>query len=104
MFRRACHIPCPGCGLTRSFNALWHGNFSASFHYHPLALPLCVLLAMCAGVWLFGNTLPVTRRVSEQLEREMVQPRVWLMLLVIWLSVWIARLIWAKMVNQGFWW
>ena len=104
VFRRAFHIPCPGCGLTRSFAALWHGDLSASFHYHPLGLPLFLLLATCASVWLFGNSTPGLWRFAEQWERQMVQPRVWLTLLAIWLSVWVARLIWAKAGNGGYWW
>ncbi len=104
VFRRAFHIPCPGCGLTRSFAALWHGNLSASFHFHPLGLPLFALMAMGAGVWLFRNATPGMRRVAEQWENEMVQPRVWMTLLAIWLGVWVARLVWAKAGNGGYWW
>ena len=29
-------LPCPGCGLTRSFVCLGHGHLSESFQWHPL--------------------------------------------------------------------
>jgi hypothetical protein len=46
-------IPCPSCGLTRSFCAAAHGDFSAAFGFHvigpilfaatAIAIPLCIL-------------------------------------------------------------
>lgn len=29
-------IPCPGCGMTRSFVALAHGDFLAAINYNPM--------------------------------------------------------------------
>ncbi len=29
---------CPGCGGTRAFMALFHGNILAAFYYHPAAM------------------------------------------------------------------
>ena len=42
-----CDRPCPGCGLTTSWTALLHGDFSASFHAHPLGF---LLYATFTGV------------------------------------------------------
>ncbi|MEP7216642.1 MAG: DUF2752 domain-containing protein [Anaerolineaceae bacterium] len=42
-FRLATGLPCPGCGLTRSWVALAHGRISASFNanlFGPLAFGL----------------------------------------------------------------
>jgi hypothetical protein len=50
VFYRLTHIPCPGCGLTRAMAALFHGDWRASFRYHPLALPI---LLQVAGGWAF---------------------------------------------------
>ncbi|MBW3622934.1 MAG: DUF2752 domain-containing protein [Armatimonadetes bacterium] len=41
--RLLLHLPCPGCGLTRSWVALWHGDLLASFRYHPLGMALFLL-------------------------------------------------------------
>lgn len=41
-------IPCPTCGMTRAYFAVFHGDFQAAFDYHPLfwLLPLCLLLCV----------------------------------------------------------
>jgi hypothetical protein len=44
-WRRCTGVDCPGCGLTRSFVSLAHGDLSAAMHYHPLGVVLFVLVA-----------------------------------------------------------
>ena len=41
--RRMCGLACPGCGLTRSFISLAHGEVETAFQYNP-AGPLLFLL------------------------------------------------------------
>src|SRR5207244_3088383 len=41
MLRRTWGIDCPGCGLTRCFISLAHGNISSAWSYNP------------AGLWFF---------------------------------------------------
>lgn len=41
-------LPCPGCGLTRAFVCLGHGQVAQSLHWHPLGF---VLYAACLAVW-----------------------------------------------------
>ena len=41
-------LPCPGCGLTRAFSCILHGEFERGYDYHPfgyLLLPLFLLAA-----------------------------------------------------------
>lgn len=38
-FRFLTGLPCPGCGLTRSLESLWHGRLLLSIRYHPLGIP-----------------------------------------------------------------
>lgn len=48
-FRRVTGLPCPGCGLTRSWVYATHGWWRESFLAHPfgpLALGLAVVLAV----------------------------------------------------------
>jgi hypothetical protein len=49
-------LPCPGCGLTRCFIALGHGNLSAAWRYNPAGLylfALCVFQLPYRGVQLW---------------------------------------------------
>jgi len=36
---RYLHAPCPGCGMTRAIDLLFHGDVAASLAMHPLAVP-----------------------------------------------------------------
>lgn len=45
MSRTAWGIPCPGCGLTRSFVALAHGEFARSWSYNRMGWVLALLTA-----------------------------------------------------------
>jgi len=45
-------IHCPGCGLTRGFHALFHGDVLTALHYNAL-LPIFALFFGFIFVWLF---------------------------------------------------
>ena len=48
-------IYCPGCGGTRSVNALLHGHVIMSLWYHPM-VPYCVVLYLAYMVsWTFAR-------------------------------------------------
>ena len=54
-------LPCPGCGLTRAFVSLGHGQWLESLHWHPLGWLIALVLA-CLWVrngvyWLRGTLL-----------------------------------------------
>jgi hypothetical protein len=42
-FRLATGHNCPGCGMGRAVVAAMRGHWLASFHFHPLGLPLLVV-------------------------------------------------------------
>lgn len=46
-------IPCPGCGMTRAFEALLHLDIAGAFYYHPLfwAVPPAVLYLAHQTAW-----------------------------------------------------
>lgn len=47
-FRAVTHLPCPFCGMTRSFVALAHGELASAFRFHA-AGPL-LFAAMAAAL------------------------------------------------------
>jgi hypothetical protein len=49
-FRLGSGIPCPGCGLTRAFSFMAHGEFEAALQFNALA-PLVALYL--AAVWTY---------------------------------------------------
>jgi len=42
-------LPCPGCGLTRAFVCLGHGQWRESLHWHPLGW---LVYGVCLLFWL----------------------------------------------------
>lgn len=42
-FRNITGIPCPGCGMTRSFLYILQGEFAKAWHMHPFAYGWIVL-------------------------------------------------------------
>ncbi len=43
-------LPCPGCGLTRSWVCMAHGQFADAFVWHPLG-PILFLSALIYTFW-----------------------------------------------------
>jgi hypothetical protein len=55
IFRNTTGLPCPGCGLTRSFVSAAHGNLALSLRFHRLGWLLILytlLQSMRHGGWL----------------------------------------------------
>ncbi len=48
--RRVIHMPCPACGITRSWIEVLKLNFDKAIEYHPLFLflPLYVYIMICS--------------------------------------------------------
>jgi hypothetical protein len=90
-FRALTGLPCPSCGLTRSFIALGHLQLGESLAYHPLG-PLCYALVVSLLVWrVLGR---VAGRVPIEVEGLWGDRRVGPLLrtgIVLWLSWAAAR-------------
>ena len=43
IFYNAFKIPCPGCGLTRSFIYIFKGDLTSSFRYNILGIPIFIM-------------------------------------------------------------
>lgn len=58
-------IPCPGCGLTRSFLSLLSGHLSKAFFYHPLFFTIPFILIII--IFLNVGFEPMYRKLYERL-------------------------------------
>ena len=87
---QAFGLPCPGCGMTRAFEAGLYGRIEQVLSYHPLS-PLMMLLLV---LLLLAAVLPerprqTMIRVTERVEHA-CSPAVWL--LIAFLALFISRL------------
>lgn len=64
-FHAVLHVPCPLCGMTRSFVALAHGDAAAALRFHPagpLLFAAMLVFAVGAGVALVRRRPPMVDR------------------------------------------
>jgi hypothetical protein len=45
-FKEKLNLPCPGCGMTRAFNSLSHGELIAAINYNPLCIVIIFSMAL----------------------------------------------------------
>ena len=69
-FRSTTGLPCPGCGLTRAFCAIGHGELSAAWAFNPFSFVLFAL-----AVFLVFQPL-LRRRAPALFEKVLTPPRV----------------------------
>ena len=75
-------IPCPGCGVTRSFIALLSLDFKASFYYHPLTL----VILPCAYILIHQRVNPIIRIPKR------VRTAIFVIIITLMLCVYFVRL------------
>jgi hypothetical protein len=82
-FRRATGLPCPACGLTRSWQAAAHLDLGDSLAYHPLggATLLGAVAVALGGSERQGGTPRFAGRRDVQLLAS-----------TLWLATWLVRL------------
>ncbi|TKV59293.1 DUF2752 domain-containing protein [Nakamurella flava] len=88
-FRLLTGLPCPGCGLTRSWVFAVHGDLDASLAAHPFGPPLLGLTLVLAGVLLARR---VAGRAGPNLDR-LVRHPLTVVVLVGWLGWAVWRLV-----------
>ena len=79
-FRRVTGLPCPACGLTRSWQAAAHLRPRESLRYHPLGTAT-LLAAAGIALWRPDDLPPLADRRAVQLSAT-----------VLWLASWLWRL------------
>jgi Protein of unknown function (DUF2752) len=67
-FRALTGLPCPGCGLTRAFCAISHGDFAAAWKYNPFGLAF-YLTAILLVFW------PAIRRLFPSFAVKLTESR-----------------------------
>jgi len=90
-FRRLTGLPCPGCGLTRSWTYLTHGWWQDSLHAHPFG-PLLALVAVLLAVAVVRAR--VRRTPPPSLDR-LVRHPVSVAVIVVWLGWAVVRAVLA---------
>ncbi len=50
-WQRLFHVPCPGCGLSRSVSSIVHLRFGDALWYHPFGFLVFPLLCAVLVVW-----------------------------------------------------
>ena len=86
-------IPCPGCGLTRSFISLAHGHWSEAWRYNP-AGPVWFLLVAMQLPYRFVQWRRLRRGLPEFTLGRTGETLVWLALGLLILQ-WTVRQLWA---------
>jgi hypothetical protein len=90
-FRAVTGLPCPGCGMTRAFCSIGHGELARAFGYNALA-PFVFLAAML--VWAHAlATLLKLDSARAALERLRPNERAGRVMLAVTLAWWAARLL-----------
>ena len=89
-FRALTGLPCPGCGMTRAFCSMGHGEFARAFGYNALAP-----FVFAGALLLWAHSLASALRldgVSAALERLLPSSRAALAMLAVVLAWWAVRL------------
>lgn len=89
-FARLTHLPCPGCGSTRSVLALVSGNLDGFLHGNPFGVPMAMIAGALAldslrSVFLYGDFKGMDMRLGKLLMRGV------LVVAVLECALWIAR-------------
>jgi uncharacterized protein DUF2752 len=87
-FRLVTGLPCPGCGLTRSWVYLAHGHWGESFTANPFG----VVALLFVVVAVLPTALCVVRRRSFPTLRRLFDGRVVWVVVAAWLAFGVVRL------------
>ncbi|GAC66562.1 DUF2752 domain-containing protein [Gordonia soli] len=89
-FRRMTGLPCPGCGLTRSWVALAHGEVGQAFAFNvfgPLLLTTVIAVAAVGFVALVTGQTTLVARL-----RHRTVAKVALVVLTVWIGYGVLRI------------
>ena len=89
-FRAVTGLPCPGCGMTRAFCSIGHGDLAAAFGYNALG-PLVFAAALLVWAHALSTVLKLdtARAALERLKPTQRAARLMLAAVLAW---WVVRL------------
>jgi hypothetical protein len=90
-FARATHLPCPGCGSTRSAWALLHGDVLGALRMNPLG-PVLAAIVACLGLLTTYHVLidgTPNRLADTRLGRAL--PRAAIVVAILEIALWLLR-------------
>jgi len=90
IFRRLTGLPCPGCGLTRSFVMLAHGDVSSAFAYNLVGPVLFVILGLSIAIALWVLVAGRDAALSRWSSTVLGKPG--LIVVVAWLAYGVVRI------------
>ena len=90
VFRQLTDQPCPGCGLTRSFISLAHGDLAGSWSFHPVGIALFALVTLQLPYRLYQIVRIARGGGPRRLPR--ADWLIWVLLVVLLLQ-WVIRLV-----------
>lgn len=82
-------LPCPGCGMTRAWVHVAHGDVLTAFEYNLFGP---IGMAVAAGIVVYVGVALVRRRPPERI-LSLVDPKVLLGLIAVWLAYSVVRLV-----------
>lgn len=82
-------LPCPGCGMTRAWVHVAHGDVLTAFEYNLFGP---IGMAVAAGIVVYVAVALVRRRPPERI-LSIVDPRILLGLIAVWLAYSAVRMV-----------
>ncbi len=98
LFRILTGLPCPACGMTRSWVHLAHGDVATAFEYNLFGPPG---MAVAVGIVAYTAVALVRRRRPERL-LDVVSPKLALGLVAMWMGYSVVRMVSIGMGQEYF--
>lgn len=98
LLRITTGLPCPGCGMTRSWVHLAHGDVAGAFTYNLFG-PLLFVLAAALPLWAI---YALVRRRRPEAIFDRLNPRVVMAVVGVWLAYSVVRMVSLSMGYDTF--
>jgi hypothetical protein len=71
LFHTLTGLECPGCGMTRAFHAISHGDFAAAINYNIFApvVYLCFMLILLSDIAYLTMGRRILLRIPEKIKQ-----------------------------------